>query len=277
MIIIITCCRCSELCIFCCEINQRYPEMMMKLCRISQIFKIKRVCHPVAHMAIAPVAGHGASQTTTRAVESPLPQIKPPGLEPDPSGPSRASPSHCIPAGALLPRESLNGLREIDSVAVHPIKTSSLPSPIPAALPVLTRETKPAERTMNGKAPRRPRESKKEAVCLCSRGGMRKCPRSVSNLSEGGQATFSRRGKARQRRSSHRRAGLQLHGPIRGYMEEGKKRRRKKERRKSKEERGFWRAVSRVCLCPMTPPPPPPILQPLPLHTPHPQSCSESV
>lgn len=77
------------------------------------------------------------------------------------------------------------------------------PPPIPAALPVLTQETKPAARRMNGGAPRRPRQSKKEAVSLCSRGGMRKCPRSVSNLSEGGQATFSRRGKARQRRSSH--------------------------------------------------------------------------
>lgn len=83
------------------------------------------------------------------------------------------------------------------------------------------------------KAPRRPRQSKKEAVCLCSRGGMRKCPRSVSNLSEGGQATFSRRGKARQRRSSHGRAALQLHGPMRGYMEE-----KKDDTTKSIEERG---------------------------------------
>lgn len=92
---------------------------------------------------------------------------------------------------------------------------------------------------MNGKAPRRPRESKKEAVCLCSRGGMRKCPRSVSNRSEGGQATFSRRGKASQRRSSHRQARLQLHGPTRGYVDERKEQR---EKRKSKEEAWFWEA-----------------------------------
>lgn len=124
---------------------------------------------------------------------------------------------------------------------------------------------------MNGKAPRRPRESKKEAVCLCSQGGMRKCPRSVSNLSEGGQATFSRRGKARQRRSSHRRAGLQLHRPIRGYMEEKGK---QKERRKSQGEAWFWRPVSRVCLCPMTPPPPlpPPPLPPSSSYTPFPST-----
>lgn len=92
---------------------------------------------------------------------------------------------------------------------------------------------------MNGKAPRRPRESKKEAVCLCSHGGMRKCPRSVSNLSEGGQGTFSRRGKASQRRSSHRRARPRLHGPTRGYMEEKGERR---ERRKSKGEAWFGEA-----------------------------------
>lgn len=92
---------------------------------------------------------------------------------------------------------------------------------------------------MNGKAPRRPRESKKEAVCLCSHGGMRKCPRSVSNLSEGGQGTFSRRGKASQRRSSHRRARPRLHGPTRGYMEEKGEQR---ERRKSKGEAWFGEA-----------------------------------
>lgn len=92
---------------------------------------------------------------------------------------------------------------------------------------------------MNGKAPRRPRESKKEAVCLCSHGGMRKCPRSVSNLSEGGQGTFSRRGKASRGRSSHRRARPRLHGPTRGYMEEKGEQR---ERRKSKGEAWFGEA-----------------------------------
>lgn len=190
------------------------------------------------------------------------PQIKPPGLEPDLSGPSRASLSHRIPAGTLLPRRSSSVVWGVDSVAVHPINLPSLsvcvPSPIPAVLPVLTQETKPAERTVNGKAPRRPRESKKEAVSLCSRGGMRKCPRSVSNLSEGGQATFSRRGKARQRRSSHRRAGLQLHRPEPGIY--GREKKKKKERKEKIQRRAwFRRAISRVCLCPMTPPT---ILQP---------------
>ena len=51
----------------------------------------------------------------------PPPQIRPPGLEPDPSGPSRASLSHRIPAGALLPRGLLGGPGETDSVAVHPV------------------------------------------------------------------------------------------------------------------------------------------------------------
>lgn len=52
------------------------------------------------------------------------------------------------------------------------------------------------------------------------------------------------------------------------------KKKKKKERRKSKEERGFWRAVSRVCLCPMTPPSDTPFPSTPPTHT---QSCSESV
>jgi len=119
---------------------------------------------------------------------------------------------------------------------------------------------------MNGKAPRRPRESKKEAVCLCSRGGMRKCPRSVSNLSEGGQATFSRRGKARQSRSSHRRAGLQLHGPIRGYVAE-----KKEEERKEKIQSRAWFLEGRITLLPLSYMTPPsytrPTLQPPPTHT----------
>jgi len=119
---------------------------------------------------------------------------------------------------------------------------------------------------MNGKAPRRPRESKKEAACLCSRGGMRKCPRSVSNLSEGGQGTFSRRGKARRRQSSHGRARLQLHGPIRGYMR-GKKRRKKGENpKRSVVLEGY---ITRLPLS--YDPPPQPTKQsytPLSLHTP---------
>lgn len=99
---------------------------MMMLCRISHIFKIKKLCHLVAPMVITSVVealSLADDHPSRRGV--PLPQIKPPGLEPDPSGPSRASLSHCIPAGALLPREFLNGLREIDSVAVHPINRLS--------------------------------------------------------------------------------------------------------------------------------------------------------
>ena len=119
----------------------------------------------------------------------------------------------------------------------------------PAALPGLTRETKPAERAVNGGAPRRPRESKKEAVSLCSRGGMRKCPRSVSNLSEGGQATFSRRGKASRAGAHTGERGRGCRG-LPGYMEEKKE---EEERRESKES-VVSEAVSRVCLCPLTPP-----------------------
>lgn len=170
-----------------------------------------------------------------------MPQIKPPGLEPDPSGPSRASLSHRIPAGALFPPGTfLNALREIDSVSVRPSNEPRL-SPLwsPRCSRVWHGRQNPAQRTMNGKAPRRPRESKKEAVCLCSHGGMRKCPRSVSNLSEGGQGTFSRRGKASRGRSSHRRARPRLHGPTRGYMEEKGEQR---ERRKSKGEAWFGEA-----------------------------------
>lgn len=44
-----------------------------------------------------------------------------------------------------------------------------------------------------------------EAVSLCSRWGMRKRSCSVSNCSEGGQGTFSQRGKARRRPSTHTR------------------------------------------------------------------------
>lgn len=125
---------------------------------------------------------------------------------------------------------------------------------------------------MNGKAPRRPRESKKEAVCLCSHGGMRKCPRSVSNLSEGGQGTFSRRGKASQRRSSHRRARPRLHGPTRGYMEEKGEQR---ERRKSKGEAWFGEAW--IKHLPLSSDPHHHHQRHLlPPYTPHPQSCSES-
>lgn len=81
-----------------------------------------------AHMAITPVVRYGAFANDHPSRGVLLPQIKPPGLEPDPSGPSRASLSFCIPAGTLLPQELLNGRREIDSVAVHPI---NLPSPLP--------------------------------------------------------------------------------------------------------------------------------------------------
>lgn len=125
-------------------------------------------------------------------------------------------------------------------------------------------------RGLNGIAPRRP--SKKEAVCLCSRGGMRKCPRSVSNLSEGGQAAFSRRGKASQRRSSH---GLrQLHEPVREHglhvREEGK---RKEENPKRSVLFRKKRAVSRVCLCPIWPPTI--HTQAVQVHTPFHTSCNE--
>lgn len=65
--------------------------------------------------------------------------------------------------------------------------------------------------------------------------GMRKCPRAVSNLSEGGQATFSRRGKARQRRSSRGRARRQLHRPVRADAYEGGRKERKRNI-----ERGAW-------------------------------------
>lgn len=44
---------------------------------------------------------------------------------------------------------------------------------------------------------------------------------------KGVRPTFSRRGKTRQRRSSHGRARLQLHRPIRGYMQGGEKKERK--------------------------------------------------
>lgn len=183
-------------------------------------------------------------------------------------------PAHCFLG---IP---LNVRREIDSVAVRPI---NLLSPLSDACRAPGFDTGDKTRAVDyeWQSTEEAEESKKEAVCLCSQGGMRKCPRSVSNLSEGGQATFSRRGKARLRRSSHRRAGLPLHGPIRGYMEEKET---QKERRKSKEEAWFWRPVSRVCLCPMTPlpthiytpPPASPHHTPPPPH-PHPQSCSESV
>lgn len=154
-------------------------------------------------------------------------------------------PAHCFLG---IP---LNARREIDSVAVRSI---NLLSPLSDACRAPGFDTGDKTRAVDyeWQSTEEAEESKKEAVCLCSRGGMRKCPRSVSNLSEGGQATFSRRGKARLRRSSHRRVGLPLHGPIRGYMEEKET---QKERRKSKEEAWFWRPVSRVCLCPMTPSP----------------------
>lgn len=57
-----------------------------------------------------------------------------PGLEPDPSGPSRVSLSRCNPAGALLPQGFLDGLGEIDSVAVHPMNLLS-PLPDPCGAP----------------------------------------------------------------------------------------------------------------------------------------------
>lgn len=51
------------------------------------------------------------------------------------------SSSHRIPAGSLLPQEFLNGLREIDSVAVHPINLLS-PLPDPRGAPGFDTEDK---------------------------------------------------------------------------------------------------------------------------------------
>lgn len=191
-------------------------------------------------------------QTTTGAEGGfPLPQIKPPGLEPDPSGSSRASLSHCIPAGALLPQELLNSF-EGDSVAVH---LTNLLSPLPdlCVLPVLTQETKPAERTMNGKAPRRPRESKRRRCAFVVGEECGNVPAPCQTSLKGVRPHSAGVGKPGRDGAHTRRARLQLHRPIRGYMEE--KKRRKKERKEKIQRRAwFWRAISRVCLCPMTPP-----------------------
>lgn len=63
-------------------------------------------------------------------------------------------------------------------------------------------ETKPKKRYEWQRSEQAGRKQE-EAVRLCSRRGMRKRSCSVSNCSEGGQGTFSQRGKVRRRPSTY--------------------------------------------------------------------------
>lgn len=115
---------------------------------------------------------------------------------------------------------------------------------------------------MNGKAPRRPRESKRRRCAFVVGEECGNVPAPCQTSLKGVRPHSAGVGKPGRDGAHTRRARLQLHRPIRGYMEEEKKR-RKKERRKSKEERGsggLYHAFAFV----LWPPPPFPIIHPLP-------------
>lgn len=105
---------------------------------------------------------------------------------------------------------------------------------------------------MNGKAPRRPRESKRRRCAFVVGEECGNVPAPCQTSLKGVRPHSAGVGKPGRDGAHTRRARLQLHRPIRGYMEE-----EKNEERKEKIQRRawFWRAISRVCLCPMTPPP----------------------
>lgn len=91
---------------------------------------------------------------------------------------------------------------------------------------------------MNGKAPRRPRESKRRRCAFVVGEECGNVPAPCQTSLKGVRPHSAGVGKPGRDGAHTRRARLQLHRPIRGYMEEEKNEERKKERRKSKEERG---------------------------------------
>lgn len=158
-----------------------------------------------------------------------------------------------------MPQELLNSF-EGDSVAVH---LTNLLSPLPdlCVLPVLTQETKPAERTMNGKAPRRPRESKRRRCAFVVGEECGNVPAPCQTSLKGVRPHSAGVGKPGRDGAHTRRARLQLHRPIRGYMEEKKT---KKERKKGENPKKSVVLEGYITRLPLSYDPPFPIIHPLP-------------
>ena len=193
----------------------------MIVCRLKATYiqNFKKVLSSKDHMAIGPGWGRGSFGKRPPEQRSPSSGHRSShrGLEPDPSGPSQAelvtphSRWHFSYHGGSS--SVLRAHRKIvwPSIQQTPKLSLSLPPITRGAPGADTGGTEPAaERRVWMAEHRGGRGGRRRG--LCSRGGMRKCPRSVSNLSEGGQATFSRRGKGRQSRSSH----TQTHRQARG-------------------------------------------------------------